>query len=181
LLDGKAIQADDVVVGVASSGLHSNGYSLVRKVVFDQANLSVDERIDELEQTVADILLEPTRLYARPLRAILSHYTVKHVVHGVAHITGGGLQENLQRILPEGVGAKIERHVWPVPPVFRWIQKLGDIDSGEMDRVFNMGLGLVLVVSPYYAESIRHQLRDFGLESWVIGRITSGTTEVQWT
>jgi phosphoribosylformylglycinamidine cyclo-ligase len=110
----------------------------------------------------------------------LNYYKVKGVVHGVAHITGGGLHENLERILPEEVEALIERGSWPSPPVFSWLQRLGDIEQAEMDRVFNMGIGLVLVVSPYYADSIRHQFGDCGLASWPIGQIVAGHRGVRW-
>jgi phosphoribosylformylglycinamidine cyclo-ligase len=170
LIDGKAIVPSDVLIGVASSGLHSNGYSLVRRVVFEKAGLEVDDRVDELEATVGQVLLAPTRIYAQPLRKILSHYKVKNVVHGIAHITGGGLRENLQRILPDNVQAEINE-TWPVPPVFPWLRQLGNIDDGEMARVFNMGIGLVLVVSPFYADSIQRTLKEAGLENWQIGEI----------
>ncbi len=110
----------------------------------------------------------------------MSHYRVKGVVHGIAHITGGGLFDNLARILPPGVGVTIERGSWPVPPVFDWLAKLGQVDDDEMHRVFNMGVGLVLVVSPYYADSIRHQLATCGLDSSPIGRATAGNQEVNW-
>ena len=180
VIDGKMIAPGDVILGVASSGLHSNGYSLVRKAVFEIAGLSVADKVEELGRTVGEELLEPTRIYARPLRQILGKYKVKGVVHGVAHITGGGLHENLARIMPEGSRAVIERGSWTVPPVFPWLQRLGEIDAEEMDRVFNMGLGLVLVVSSYYAESIRHQLSDSGLANWTIGQVTSGPAGVAW-
>jgi phosphoribosylformylglycinamidine cyclo-ligase len=180
LIDGSAIAADDEVIGLASTGLHSNGFSLARKVVFEAAGLSVDDHVDELGQTVGQALLEPTRLYARPVRNVLGHYRVKSVVHGIAHVTGGGLFENLKRILPDGVRVVIDRDRWPVPPVFPWLQRLGQIDSSEMDRVFNMGIGMVLVVSPYYAESIRHQLARSGVESWPIGRALEGPCGVAW-
>jgi len=124
--------------------------------------------------------MRPTRIYVRPLRAVLAKYKVKSVVHGIAHITGGGLRENLERILPTGVQVTIDRDAWPRPPVFGWIQRLGEIEPDEMDQVFNMGVGLVLVVSPYYAESIRHQLADAGLESWTIGHVQSGERGVVW-
>ena len=101
-------------------------------------------------------------------------------MHGIAHITGGGLHENLARILPPGVGVTIDRGSWPVPPVFTWLQQLGDVDDAEMYRVFNMGIGLVLVVSPYYAESIQQQLAKTGLASWLIGRAVEGNQEVVW-
>ena len=135
-------------MGVASSGLHSNGYSLARKVVFEVAGLKVDDHVEELGATVGEALLEPTRIYVRPVRQVLGHYRVKNVVHGIAHITGGGLLENLERIVPDGRQVVIERGSWPVPPVFTWIQRLGEIEQAEMEQVFNMGVGLVLVVAP---------------------------------
>ncbi len=180
VIDGSAIAEGDTIIGVASSGLHSNGYSLVRKVVFDIAGHKVTDSIDECGGTVADVLLAPTRLYARPVRQLLSTYKVKHVVHGIAHITGGGLHENFERIIPDGLQAVIRRDSWPIPPVFRWLQRLGEIDTPEMDRVFNMGIGLVLVVSPYYATSIQHQLTDLGFENWVLGKMVRGTPRVVW-
>jgi len=180
VIDGRAIVPDDVVIGLASTGLHSNGFSLVRKVVFEMAGLSVDDPVDELGKTVGQALLEPTRIYARAVRDVLSHYRVKSVVHGIAHVTGGGLRENVERILPEGVQVVIDRDSWPVPPVFTWLQRLGQIEAEEMDRVFNMGVGMVLIVSPYYAESIRHQLARSGVESWQIGRVESGPRGVVW-
>ena len=114
--------------------------------------------MSSLAATVGEVLLTPTTIYARAVRGVLTHYKVKSVVHGIAHITGGGLHENLGRILPPGIGVTIDRGSWPVPPVFTWLQKLGDVDDDEMYRVFNMGVGLALVVSPYYAESIQQQL-----------------------
>jgi phosphoribosylformylglycinamidine cyclo-ligase len=180
VLDGSAISAGDVVIGVASSGLHSNGYSLVRKIVFDIAKLEVDERVEQLGTTIGEVLLRPTTIYARAVRKVLTHYKVKGVVHGIAHITGGGLHENLGRILPAGVGVAIGRDSWPVPPVFTWLQQLGDVDADEMYRVFNMGIGLVLLVSPYYAESIQQQLVTCGLESWLIGHVNEGEQGVRW-
>ncbi|MDH3717539.1 MAG: phosphoribosylformylglycinamidine cyclo-ligase [Planctomycetota bacterium] len=180
LLDGHAIQPDDIVLGVASSGLHSNGYSLARKAIFDVGGLAIADLVEPLGRTVGEVLLEPTHIYVKPVRAILSHYTVKNVVHGIAHITGGGLCENLERILPDGVRAQLQRDSWPVPRVFSWLQQLGNIDDQEMERVFNMGIGLVLVVSPYYGESVRSQLKDFGLESWQIGTITPGEKAAGW-
>jgi len=180
LIDGSAILPGDVVIGVASSGLHSNGYSLVRKIVFDRAGLSPDEFVDSLGARVADSLLTPTKIYTRAMRYVAGHYRVKGVVHGIAHITGGGLQENLARILPAGVGAAIRRGSWPVPPVFRWLQSLGEVEDEEMARVFNMGVGLALVVSPYYAESIQQQLASAGIMSWLIGDTLAGESIVQW-
>ena len=176
VIDGKAISPGDVLLGGASSGLHSNGFSLVRKVVFEMAGLDVNDHVQLLGGTVGESLLTPTQIYTQPIRAILKNYKVKNVVHGVAHITGGGLEENLQRILPAGVRARIEADSWPVPPVFNWIQQLGGIEDAEMARVFNMGLGLVLVVSSFYAENIQRILSDAGLENWQIGSVGEAIT-----
>lgn len=172
LIDGQRIGPGDVVLGLASSGIHSNGYSLVRKIVFDAAGLSLDDTVDECGgQTVGDLLLEPTRIYVTPVRRVLRHYRKKQVVHGIAHITGGGLKENLGRILPAGVSLHIDAGSWPVPPVFTWMQRLGEVEDAEMARVFNRGVGLAMVVSEHFAESIVRQLIDAGVETWPIGRI----------
>jgi phosphoribosylformylglycinamidine cyclo-ligase len=180
VIDGRAIAEGDVVLGIASSGLHSNGFSLVRRIVFDIAGLGIDDHVEELGRTVGQALLEPTRIYVRGTRAVLGHYTVKGVVHGLAHITGGGLRENLERIIPEGKQAVIKPNSWPVPPVFPWLQRLGDVDPAEMERVFNMGIGFVMVVSPYYAGSVAGQLSDLGLETFPIGQISAGPRGVVW-
>ena len=136
------------------------------------AGLELTDTVDECGgATVSDLLLEPTRIYVQPVRRVLGHYRKKQVVHGIAHITGGGLQENLERILPEGVSLQVNEASWSVPPVFTWLQKLGNVEPAEMSRVFNMGLGLALVVSEHFAESIQRQLSDEGLENWVAGGI----------
>jgi phosphoribosylformylglycinamidine cyclo-ligase len=181
LIDGSTIAPGDIVIGIASSGLHSNGFSLVRRVVFDMEGLGVDDTIDELEgATVGETLLSPTRIYTRPIRRILNHYRVKNVVHGIAHITGGGLQENIERILPSGSRVSLQREAWPVPGVFNWLQRLGNIDQDEMDRVFNGGIGLAVVVSSYYADKISSMLRDDGLDNWRIGEVIEGDGDVVW-
>jgi phosphoribosylformylglycinamidine cyclo-ligase len=180
VIDGRAIEPDDLVIGVASTGLHSNGFSLARKIAFDIGGHTIDEHIEELGQTVGEALLTPTKIYVRPIRQVLTYYRVKNVVHGIAHITGGGLHENLERILPEGIQVVIDRGSWPIPPIFTWLQRLGEVDQAEMDQVFNMGLGLVLVVAPFYAESIRHQLSRAGLNNWLIGRVQKGPHGVVW-
>jgi phosphoribosylformylglycinamidine cyclo-ligase len=180
VIDGRAIEPGDVAIGIASSGFHSNGYSLVRRVVFDIAKLSVSDIVPELGQTVGEALLTPTRIYARPVRRVLSHYKVKSVVNGIAHITGGGLFDNLVRIIPEGLRVEIRRDSWPIPPIFDWLQKLGNIDASEMNHVFNMGIGLVMVVRPYFADSIQRMLADFGLQSWQLGEVVRGEKDVVW-
>jgi len=178
MIDGKAIADEDVVLGVASSGLHSNGFSLVRKVVFEIAGYDIDDEVAELGQTVGQVLLEPTRLYARPLKQVLQQYTVKSVIHGLAHVTGGGLAENIQRILPADKDVKLDMNSWRVPPVFNWLQQLGDIEQQEMREVFNLGIGLAMLVSPFYANHIRQFLCDFGFETWEIGHVSNGTGRV---
>jgi phosphoribosylformylglycinamidine cyclo-ligase len=173
LIDGHTIAADDVVIGVASSGVHSNGYSLVRKIVFDVAKKKIDDEIAELGKTVGEILLEPTLIYAKAIREVLSHYKVKNVVHGIAHITGGGLEENVFRITPKGIKIEIDSAKWERPPIFDWLQKTGGVATDEMYRVFNMGIGIALIVSPYYADSICRTLTQFGHESWIIGNVSA--------
>ena len=181
LIDGQAIRPGDVLLGLASAGLHSNGYSLVRKAVFESAGLDITDDVESLGQTVGEALLTPTRIYTRPLRKVMQRYRVKKVVHGMAHITGGGLEENLERILPGGCRGVVETGSWPVPPVFDWIAQLGQVEDDEMYRVFNMGIGFVLVLDPYYVESVQRRLDEMRTESWVIGRIESGEPGVERT
>jgi len=180
LITGSHISESDVIIGIGSSGFHSNGYSLVRKVVFDKARLGIHDTVDELKTTVAQALLTPTLIYARFVRAVLRHYKVKNVVHGIAHITGGGLLENTQRILHPGVDLVFERGSWEIPPVFSWVQRLGQIDTEEMDRVFNMGIGLALVVSPFYAKTLQEIACSQGLRAYAIGVAKSGPGVSRW-
>ena len=174
LIDGAAIVDGDVLLGVASSGLHSNGFSLVRKLVFEAASLTVGDHIDELGCTVGEELLRPTRIYARAVRNLIKQFGEEAPIHGIAHITGGGLAENLQRILPAEISAQIQPDSWPVPAVFRWLQSLGDVDAGEMHRVFNMGVGLVLVIAPVAVRQAQECLTAAGIESWTIGKTIRG-------
>jgi phosphoribosylformylglycinamidine cyclo-ligase len=180
LIDGSAIQAGDTVLGIASSGLHSNGFSLVRKIIND-ARLGFDECPAALGgETIAAALLRPTEIYVAAVRAIQAHYRVKQVLHGIAHITGGGLGENLERILPAGVDAQVDPTAWEVPPIFRWLQELGEVADAEMERVFNMGIGLVLVVSPYYAGTVADKVAASGFPCVTIGEITEGNGKVRY-
>lgn len=181
LITGANISESDLIIGIASSGFHSNGFSLVRKVVFEKAGHSIHDYIDELQSTVAQALLTPTIIYAKLVRSILRHYKVKNVVHGIAHITGGGLLDNSQRILPPQVDLVFQRNAWECPKVFDWVQRLGQIDSDEMDRVFNMGIGLVLVVSPFYANTIMELARQQGLKAYQIGVVAPGTGKCRWS
>jgi phosphoribosylformylglycinamidine cyclo-ligase len=178
ILDGKEIRAGDKVIGLASSGLHSNGYSLARKVAFEVASLAPDSHVEELGTTVGDEYLKPTRIYVRALKSVYKHYRVKRIVHGIAHITGGGLIDNPPRILPEGLSIRLRRN-WDVPPVFAWIQRTGQIDEAEMFRVFNMGIGMILIVSEYYAESIARTLStEAQTPAWVVGEVVPGQRDV---
>ncbi len=180
LIDGKMIGEGDVVLGLASSGLHSNGFSLVRKVIAD-ADLTWDDTPEEFEgKSLADVCLQPTRIYAAALRAVAAHYRVKQVIHGLAHITGGGFEENLDRVLPGKVDAIIEPHAWQIPTIFQWLQKTGGIETAEMRRVFNMGIGLAAVVSEFYAASIASQISDLGIPCVPIGKIVGGTGIVRY-
>ena len=181
IVNGSEIRLGDKAVGLASSGLHSNGYSLARQIVFEHAGLSVDTFVPELGKTVADELLQPTRLYVRALKAVYRPYRVKRIVHGIAHITGGGLVENLPRILPTGHGIALKRGSWTVPKVFPWLQGLGSVEEAEMDRVFNMGIGMVIVVAEHFAEAIVRRLsRRQGIPSWIIGEVVPGEQTVTW-
>ena len=179
VIDGSDIDKGDVVLGIASNGLHSNGFSLVRKVVFEIANLTADSTVPELNGTVGDELLKPTLIYTSAIREVLSNHAAKKVVKGIAHITGGGLFENLGRILPAGLGAKIDRDSWTKPPVFGWLQQLGDIEDQEMERVFNCGIGLALVVERSLANEIQRETSSSDLACWNIGEITADST-VAW-
>jgi len=180
LINGKLIGEGDVVLGMAASGLHSNGFSLVRKVI-DDAKLDWDHRPDALDgKSLADACLEPTRIYTKVLRTVQSHYQVKQVLHGIAHITGGGFEENLDRILPAHLDAVIEPGSWDRPIIFDWLQKTGNVAESEMRRVFNMGVGMALVVSDFYAPSIASQISDLGISCVPVGKITTGSGKVQY-
>jgi len=178
IVDGRRIEEGDALLGLASSGLHSNGYSLVRKIVFEAAGLKVHDEIPGLGRTVADELLVPTRLYPPPVLKVLRYYGTKKVVHGMAHITGGGLPGNVPRVIPKGLAAEIDRKTWPVPPIFKWLQKAGDVPAKEMWSVFNMGIGFVMIVSPYYAGHVTEILEKAGETVYRIGRIGRGDGEV---
>jgi phosphoribosylformylglycinamidine cyclo-ligase len=180
ILSGAEIRAGDKVVGLASSGLHSNGYSLARKIAFDVGRLQPDSFVPELGRTVADEFLEPTRIYVRAMKAAYRPYRVKKVVHGIAHITGGGLIDNPPRILPDGLAIELTKN-WDIPKVFPWLQRLGRIPDAEMFRVFNMGIGLVMIVGEHFADAIAKRLRKYAkVPAWVIGQVVEGNKEVRF-
>jgi phosphoribosylformylglycinamidine cyclo-ligase len=172
IIDGRSVIPGDVLVGVASSGLHSNGYSLARKALLPRLELS--ERPAELGgQSVAEALLAPTRIYAKDILALLEQVPVK----SIAHITGGGLPGNVPRNLPAGTRATVREGSWPVPGVFGLVEREGGVARDEMYRTFNMGIGLVLVVPAASAAAAREALRGRGLDSWVVGQVEAGTGE----
>jgi phosphoribosylformylglycinamidine cyclo-ligase len=179
IITGKLVRPGDVLLGLRSSGLHSNGYTLARKVCFKQARLKMTSVMDEeTGTTVGEALLEPTRIYVRPVVKLLSRYKVKRVVHAMAHITGGGLVGNIPRVLPKDCDATIRTSSWPVPKVFPFLQKAGPVQKKEMFRVFNMGIGFVLIVAEDFADSIAKKLQRWGERVDRIGRITRGTGKV---
>jgi phosphoribosylformylglycinamidine cyclo-ligase len=178
IVDGSTIRPGHVLVGLASSGLHSNGFSLARKVLLEVAGLPLEGVREELGCSLADELLRPTRIYVRPILEQLHYYRRKRVIGGIAHITGGGLPGNLVRVLPDGCVARIKVGSWPVPPIFGLVQKVGEVADEEMYRVFNMGIGMVLVVAPYYAEAVCHRLKRAGETPYIIGRVSRGTRSV---
>ena len=179
IINGKGIGAGDVVIGLKSSGLHSNGFSLVRKVLFEKAKLDINSKLKTINGTIGDELLKPTKIYVKPIRALLRHYRFKKVVKGMAHITGGGLVENIPRVLPEGCSVRIKKGSWPVPPIFEVIQKRGKIEEDEMYNVLNMGIGMVLIVSKYYVPSIMKKLKQMKEDSFIIGKVIKGNRKVE--
>jgi phosphoribosylformylglycinamidine cyclo-ligase len=177
LVTGRRVQEGDALLGLASSGVHSNGYSLVRKILEVQG-LGVGDKIPELGGTVADVFLAPTRLYPPSVLKVLHYYGTKQVVHGMAHITGGGIPGNLPRVFPKGLEARVKKDAWDVPPAFEWLQKAGDVPAKEMWSVFNMGIGFVLIVSPYYADHVAEMLEKAGETVYRLGHMARGAGEV---
>ena len=178
-IDPMRVQRGDVVIGLASDGVHSNGYSLVRKIL-KKKRLRLDRHFAEFGgRTLGEELLTPTRIYAKPIVKLLAGYKVKRVVSGMAHITGGGLPGNVDRALPSDVDAKINTKAWTVPPVFEFLQKRGGIDRQEMYRVFNMGIGYALIVRPAFADAVVRRLTRLGEHASIIGDIVKGTGSVK--
>jgi phosphoribosylformylglycinamidine cyclo-ligase len=174
VIDGRGITAGDAVLALPSVGLHTNGYSLARKLFFDVAGFGVDTRVDELGQTVGEALLQPHASYLPALDGLLDRGLIK----GLAHITGGGLTENVPRILPAGTAVRVERGTWPVLPVFDVMRKLGNVADAEMFRTFNMGVGMVVIADANDAEAIKAHLKERGDAVYEIGRVTAGDREV---
>jgi len=186
-IDPMRVEPGDVVVGLASDGIHSNGYSLVRRIV-EKKGLDLGRVYEELDEggdgasegrTLGEVLLTPTRIYAKPIVKLLNQYKVKKVISGMAHITGGGLPGNVNRALPEDCDAKIDCSTWDVPPIFEFLQAHGNVDRDEMERVFNMGIGYVLIVRPTFADAAVRRLNRYGEDARVIGKIVKGSGHVR--
>ncbi|MFM9281330.1 phosphoribosylformylglycinamidine cyclo-ligase [Paenibacillus jiagnxiensis] len=177
VINGSTIAAGDAVIGLASSGVHSNGFSLVRKLLLEQSGYSLQDEVAELNGKLGDVLLEPTKIYVKPVLALLEKLTVK----GMAHITGGGFIENIPRMLPDNVNVDIEYGSWPILPIFKLLQDKGAISNSDMFTTFNMGIGLVMVVKQEDAESALTILREQGEEAYLIGRVTDGDSRVTFT
>lgn len=167
IITGAKVAVGQKVVGIPSSGIHSNGYSLVRKVFFDKMNMSVNDYVEELGETLGEALLRPTRIYAEACEAVLPNFDVK----GIVHITGGGFYENIPRILPEGTAVSINVGTWDVPPIFPYMKKCGNIDREEMFSTYNMGVGMMMVVDAEDADAVVEALKGAGENASVIGEI----------
>ena len=174
IIDGKTIATGDVLLALPSAGLHTNGYSLARKLFFEVAGHQPHTQLPELGMTAGEALLLPHVSYLKPLDVLLD----KGVIKGLAHITGGGLTDNIPRILPEGTAVRIERGSWPIPPLFELLRKLGNVSDAEMYRTFNMGVGMVIVCAAGDAETIEAHLKERGEECYRIGNVVSGHREV---
>lgn len=167
IITGESIKPGDKIIGISSSGIHSNGYSLVRKVFFDKMEMSVGDYVEELGETLGEALLRPTKIYANACGAVLPNFDVK----GIVHITGGGFYENIPRILPEEVAVSINVGAWKVPAIFPYIKKCGNIDKKEMFSTYNMGIGMMMVVDEKDEEKVLKALKTAGEEAYPIGEI----------
>lgn len=168
VINGSAIKEGDLLIGLPSSGLHSNGFSLVRKVLLEKAGLKLDSFIEPLGETLGKVLLTPTRIYVKTILPLLEEVEV----NGMAHITGGGIGENLQRILPTGMGAVIDAAATNTPPIFKLIEELGQVPREEMFRTFNMGIGFILAISPHHYDKALKCLHAKGEKPIVIGKVS---------
>ena len=176
IIDGSKIAEGNLMIGLPSSGIHSNGYSLARKVLFEAAGYEVNTQVPELGRTIGEELLEPTRIYIPQVLPLLQKFDIL----GLVHITGGGLTENIPRVLPKGVEVVIDTHSWPVPPVFALMQKIGAIEDAEMRRTFNMGIGMVMIIPQGQVDKIMDDLESRGEKAYIIGRIEKGNGTVEY-
>jgi len=176
IIDGATIKPGDVLVGLASTGIHSNGFSLARRALFEDGGLDVRSKLVDLDRPLGDVLLTPTRIYAKQVLALAAEFHVK----GIAHVTGGGLTENLPRVFPKDCKAQLRRGSWPIPPIFSLIKKIGRVDEAEMYRVFNMGIGLVFIVSAKDADAVIAKAATFGDKGYKIGEMVAGEPCVEY-
>ena len=177
LIDGKAIVAGDVLVGLPSAGLHTNGYSLARAIAFEQLKLTVDSHVPDLGETIGQALLRPHRSYLPVIKPLLARGLIK----GMAHITGGGITDNLPRVLPPGTAARVNRASWRVPAIFRWLGESGRVPEYDLRRALNMGIGMILVVGKNDADAVRQDLLNAGeANSLLIGEIIAGEPSVEY-
>jgi phosphoribosylformylglycinamidine cyclo-ligase len=171
IIDGSTIKPGDVVMGLGSSGVHSNGFSLVRKLLLEQSGYKLTDRVEELNAVLGDVLLTPTSIYVQTILSLMRLVELK----GLVHITGGGFIENIPRVLPDDVNVQIEYGSWPILPIFELLQRKGSITNNDMFRTFNMGIGMVIVVSADQAGEVLSLARDFGEQAYRIGQVTAGT------
>lgn len=171
IINGSTISEGDVIIGLPSSGIHSNGYSLVRKIIFDKEKMNVNDYIEELECTIGEEIIKPTRIYTHPVYDLIENFNIK----GLCHITGGGFYENIPRMLPEGLAAHIKTSTIEIPTIFKLLQKWGNIETEEMYATFNMGVGMVVVVAKNDLEKIVKFLNDMNEKVYVLGEIKEGT------
>ena len=174
IITSERVKEGDVILGLPSSGLHSNGFSLVRKIVFELKGFKGDEYVEELGKTIGEELLTPTRLYPRVCLPLIRDFNI----HGMAHITGGGFYENIPRALPEDMGVEIDAGAWEMPKIFELLQKWGNVDWPEMYRTFNMGVGMVIIAASEDADKIRASLEEKGETVYTLGHVTKGKHEV---
>lgn len=177
IVDGSKIEEGDGIIGIASSGLHSNGYSLARKVFFDVAKFDINTYAPELNCTIGEELLKPTKIYVKAFNALKDN---KIYIHGMAHITGGGIVGNLPRIIKDGLMATIYKDSWPVPPVFSLIKKIGNVPGDDMKKTFNMGIGFIMVVDNKSSEIVIDALKNRGFDAYQIGFIEQGSKKIQY-
>ncbi|MEW6427929.1 MAG: phosphoribosylformylglycinamidine cyclo-ligase [Thermodesulfobacteriota bacterium] len=167
LIDGSDIKVGDTVIGIASSGIHSNGYSLVRKICFEELGLQVGDHIPELGCTLGEELIRPTRIYAETILNLVKHFKIS----GAVHITGGGFYDNIPRVLPHSCQAVLRKDAWEMPPIFRFLREKGEVSEQEMFRTFNCGIGMVLIVDDKLAEDVLQMLSAFGEQAWTLGEV----------
>lgn len=177
VLGSERVRGDEVLVALPSTGLHTNGYSLAQKILFERSGLQPDDELPEVGTSVADALLAVHRSYLHPVRGLLRHQGL----HALVHVTGGGFTDNVPRVLPEGVGAVIDRDSWTPPPLFVSLARRGPVTRDEMDRTFNMGLGLLLAVDPAHVDAVERHLREAGEQPVRCGKLERGPRKVRYT